>query len=193
MKETPPDTFAPAIQALRNWIQESAQNEALVQFLLEILHRSNNEITQNCDKSILELLLNLDAIDFQIDPVIQDRIERQACGELIPEIPLLLSLIESGQHLKETGKYLNSDFQQIYSAGSTTFERDLRGVECPRNYVKASVILRRIPPGSSLRLLLDEGMPIENVPMRLQGDGYQISERVHHTGYWQIMVYKPEP
>lgn len=158
----------------------------------------DSDKSQNYDKSLFELLLNLRPIEFDVNPVVRERIERQAWGELLPEIPLLFGWIESAQYLRESGCFLESSFkltwnQKDQDAASQPphFERDLRGIECPRNYVKASVILKRLPQGTILTLSLDSGMPIENVPMRLIADGYKVQSRLKIEDHWQIEVYKP--
>lgn len=202
MENSKDQKHAPALKSLREWLQKQTFNEQLVQLLIEMLkspHFSgDSDNSQNYDKSLFELLLNLSPNEFDVNPVVRERIERQAWGELLPEIPLLFGWIESAQCLRETGCFLESSFELLgdkqdqHSASQAAhFERDLRGVECPRNYVKASVILKRLPQGALLTLSLDPGMPIENVPMRLIADGYEVQSRLKVEDHWQIKVYKP--
>lgn len=51
---------------------------------------------------------------------------------------------------------------------------DLRGVQCPMNYVQACLRLEEMIPGQVLELLLSDGLPMANVPNSLQGDGHRL-------------------
>ena len=53
---------------------------------------------------------------------------------------------------------------------------DLKGVQCPFNYVKAKLQLETMELGETLELFLDEGEPIKNVPNSLKNDGQEILE-----------------
>ena len=68
---------------------------------------------------------------------------------------------------------------------------DLSGVACPMNFVKTKIKLSTLPIGAQLEVILDDGAPIENVPLSLEEQGQkvlvkeQISER-----QWKIRVEK---
>jgi len=68
---------------------------------------------------------------------------------------------------------------------------DLSGVACPMNFVKTKIKLTTMPAGSLLDVILDDGEPIENVPLSLQEQGQTIvsKERVSDT-QWKIRVEK---
>ncbi len=68
--------------------------------------------------------------------------------------------------------------------------RDLRGVGCPINYVKAKLFLEEMQSGEKLELLLDEGEPIENVPASLKEDGHKILTREKTGGHYRLLVEK---
>jgi TusA-related sulfurtransferase len=51
---------------------------------------------------------------------------------------------------------------------------DLTGVACPLNWVRAKLALERMEPGEELVLLLDEGEPIESVPLSAREDGHDV-------------------
>jgi len=51
---------------------------------------------------------------------------------------------------------------------------DLTGVACPLNWVKAKLALERMEPGDELVLLLDEGEPLESVPLSAREDGHDV-------------------
>jgi len=69
-------------------------------------------------------------------------------------------------------------------------ELDLRGVICPYNFVKTKLKLDSLEIGDQLRVLLDEGEPIRNVPQSITNEGHQIlkQERVDH--YYLIVIQK---
>ena len=53
-------------------------------------------------------------------------------------------------------------------------EIDLRGVSCPTNFVKAKLALEELDNGASVRILLDDGEPVKNVPRSLKAEGHQL-------------------
>jgi sulfite reductase (ferredoxin) len=67
---------------------------------------------------------------------------------------------------------------------------DLRGIQCPFNYVHAKLQLETMEVGQTLRVLLDEGEPIQNVPRSLQNDGQQVHDIVGVDGHFELVVEK---
>lgn len=69
-------------------------------------------------------------------------------------------------------------------------ELDLRGVICPYNFVKTKLKLESLESGDQLRVLLDEGEPIRNVPQSITNEGHQIlkQEKVDH--YYRVVIQK---
>lgn len=69
-------------------------------------------------------------------------------------------------------------------------ELDLRGVICPYNFVKTKLKLESLESGDQLRVLLDEGEPIRNVPQSITNEGHQIlkQEKVDH--YYRVIIQK---
>jgi len=51
---------------------------------------------------------------------------------------------------------------------------DLRGVGCPTNFVKAKLALEEVDNGTVVRILLDDGEPVKNVPRSLKADGHRL-------------------
>ena len=51
---------------------------------------------------------------------------------------------------------------------------DLRGVKCPFNFVKTKLKLETMAPGQILKVVLDPGEPIKNVPRSAQEEGHEI-------------------
>ena len=54
---------------------------------------------------------------------------------------------------------------------------DLTGVPCPRNSARALLRLEIMDSGQILRLTIDDGEPIENVPNSLEVEGHIIAEQ----------------
>ncbi|HIE50225.1 MAG TPA: sulfurtransferase TusA family protein, partial [Armatimonadetes bacterium] len=67
---------------------------------------------------------------------------------------------------------------------------DLRGVQCPLNYVRAKMALEEMEGGDLLELLLDDGEPIMNVPPSLEDDGQDVLEISKENGYYRVKVRK---
>ncbi|GAB4324569.1 MAG: hypothetical protein Kow0069_30210 [Promethearchaeota archaeon] len=68
--------------------------------------------------------------------------------------------------------------------------KDLRGVKCPLNYVKAKLLLEEMDVGDHLEILLDDGEPIDNVPKSLASDGQEILVQERVGEHWRLVVEK---
>lgn len=68
--------------------------------------------------------------------------------------------------------------------------RDYRGVACPMNFVKVKLDLARMKAGERVKVLLDDGQPIENVPRSVAAEGHQILEQAQEGSYWHIVIEK---
>jgi len=68
---------------------------------------------------------------------------------------------------------------------------DLSGVACPMNFVKTKIKLTGMPVGSLLDVILDDGAPIDNVPLSLEEQGQKVlsKEKISDT-QWKIRVEK---
>ena len=51
---------------------------------------------------------------------------------------------------------------------------DLRGVCCPVNFVRAKLALEDFEAGESVRILLDDGEAVKNVPRSLKAEGHHL-------------------
>ena len=67
---------------------------------------------------------------------------------------------------------------------------DLRGVKCPLNAARSRIVMSGYPAGKTLKILLDDGSPIENVPGSLVADGHKVLSREKKSNYWEISVVK---
>ncbi|MDA3916530.1 MAG: sulfurtransferase TusA family protein [Deltaproteobacteria bacterium] len=68
--------------------------------------------------------------------------------------------------------------------------KDLRGVACPMNFVKTKVELSKIASGEVLKIFLDDGEPIDNVPRSVLGEGHKIIEQEKTGEYWIVVIEK---
>ncbi len=77
------------------------------------------------------------------------------------------------------------------SVSAQITEKDLRHNPCPLNFVKAKIALEDLPTGAVLRLLLDDGEPIRNVPGSLTTEGHTVIRRDRDpAGHWVLEVKK---
>lgn len=98
--------------------------------------------------------------------------------------------------LKEIKRLYSSMDPQFYFPGEKKEEEvkkevylyDLRGTPCPINYVKAKNKLKELRIGDVLELYLDEGEPVENVPVSLERDGHKILQIEKKENYYRVLV-----
>lgn len=69
-------------------------------------------------------------------------------------------------------------------------EIDLRGVSCPTNFVKAKLALEEVDTGTTVRILLDDGEPVKNVPRSLKADGHKLLGLQELDGYYLLTLEK---
>lgn len=68
--------------------------------------------------------------------------------------------------------------------------KDLRGVACPMNFVKTKLALESLAAGQRLKVLLDDGAPIQSVPRSVEGEGHKILEQAKENGHWSVLIEK---
>jgi sulfite reductase (ferredoxin) len=69
-------------------------------------------------------------------------------------------------------------------------ERDYRGVACPMNFVKVKLDLARLQRGQRVKVLLDAGAPIENVPRSVAQEGHKVLEQTKVGDHWSVLIEK---
>jgi sulfite reductase (ferredoxin) len=67
---------------------------------------------------------------------------------------------------------------------------DLRGTECPFNYVKTKLYMEGMEKGEIIEVLLDAGAPVENVPKSLDNDGQKVMEIIKQEDHYKVVVEK---
>jgi tRNA 2-thiouridine synthesizing protein A len=55
-------------------------------------------------------------------------------------------------------------------------ELDLRGVLCPMNWVHIKLKLEEMLPGQMLKVTLDDGEPMRNVPRSAKAEGHTVTK-----------------
>ncbi len=70
--------------------------------------------------------------------------------------------------------------------------KDLRGVSCPMNFVKTKVELAKITVGQRLKIFLDDGEPIDNVPRSVTTEGHEILLQEKSGDHWTVVIEKKE-
>jgi TusA-related sulfurtransferase len=61
------------------------------------------------------------------------------------------------------------------------------------NFVKTKLALEGLLAGQRLRILLDDGAPIQNVPRSVSEEGHRIVEQVKTGDHWTVVIEKRQP
>ena len=67
---------------------------------------------------------------------------------------------------------------------------DLRGVECPLNFVKTKIQLDKMQSGKKLEVLLDTGEAIESVPPSVIEEGHIVLNIESMENYFKVLIRK---
>jgi len=67
---------------------------------------------------------------------------------------------------------------------------DLRGVNCPTNFVKAKLAIEMTDEGDVLQFYLDDAEPVKNVPRSLKDEGHKLLRLEKAKGHWVLTVEK---
>ena len=67
---------------------------------------------------------------------------------------------------------------------------DLRGVECPLNFVRTKIQLDKMQNGQILEVLLDSGDAIESVPPSVIEEGHKIFSKEKVDNYYKLLISK---
>ena len=70
------------------------------------------------------------------------------------------------------------------------FILDLRGVECPLNFVKTKIQLEKMEIGQVLEVWLDPGEAIESVSQSVIAEGYEILLKQEIDNYFKLLIGK---
>ena len=67
---------------------------------------------------------------------------------------------------------------------------DLRGVECPLNFVKTKIQLEKMQCGQKLEVILDSGEAIESVPPSVLEEGHLVLLIDTIENYFKVLIQK---
>ena len=67
---------------------------------------------------------------------------------------------------------------------------DLRGVECPLNFVKTKLKLDKMQKGESLEVYLDSGEAIDSVPPSILEEGHKILKQEKTDNFYKVLILK---
>jgi TusA-related sulfurtransferase len=77
---------------------------------------------------------------------------------------------------------------------STIFELDITKDHCPMTFVKTKLKLESIPDGARLRVRLNKGEPLDNVPKSAAEQGYTVIGITPETDTVYIVeIERPTP
>jgi sulfite reductase (ferredoxin) len=83
-----------------------------------------------------------------------------------------------------------SDMRDRTAGNDEEVFRDYRGVACPMNFVKVKLDLAMMGSGQLLKVLLDDGEPIENVPRSVADEGHEIVKQKKENDFWSVFIRK---
>ncbi len=118
--------------------------------------------------------------------------DRKSIDDLLPQIEDLTRRVEElFLSLDANLKFRAEPFVQqddIGKANDKGFIIDLRGVECPLNFVKAKLELEKIVVGQVLEVLLDDGEPVRNAPASFAEQGQEVIEIKNNGNHFCVKV-----
>ncbi|MCI5124954.1 MAG: hypothetical protein D3925_10860, partial [Candidatus Electrothrix sp. AR5] len=68
--------------------------------------------------------------------------------------------------------------------------KDLSGVQCPLNFAQIKVQLFAMSSGETLEVVLDDGAPIENVPVSVTSEGHSVLCQEKNGEQWTVLIQK---
>ncbi len=74
--------------------------------------------------------------------------------------------------------------------GEDVVFRDYRGTVCPMNFVKVKVDLSKMATGELLKVLLDDGPPIQDVPRSVSQQGHEVVGKRNEGDHWSLTIRK---
>jgi TusA-related sulfurtransferase len=58
------------------------------------------------------------------------------------------------------------------------------------NFVKTKLALEGLTSGQRLKILLDDGAPIQNMPRSVSEEGHKIIEQLREGTHWVVLIEK---
>lgn len=115
-----------------------------------------------------------------------------------------VSVNRESQGNDSAGKRSTEDQENEFAAASVEEEtevkyagdqhkhfKDLRGVKCPMNFVKAKLFIESLAESTVVDFYLDDGAPIKNVPRSLSAEGHEILLKEQTAeGHYHLQIKK---
>ncbi len=74
---------------------------------------------------------------------------------------------------------------------SNVVVKDFRGIKCPINFAKTKLVLCGMENGDILKLYIDDGSAIKNLPGSVEKEGHKVLSRDEEKdGSWCITIEK---
>jgi len=172
-----------AISAARAFLVpfgEAPEEDAQVFGLLAVNAAADSEL-MGCFQAVQSALINIDLADPAAGVTALRNVQSdwlKLAGVRFAAVP---EIVEAESTVDEPVAETSDDIVLL----------DLSGVACPMNFVKTKIKLSILPIGAQLDVILDDGAPIENVPLSLeeQGQKVHVKEKISDT-QWKIRVEK---
>jgi len=152
-------------------------------------------------RAFRDSFIRTDLIGEQFEPVIDAALEHDM--EKLADLAVLAdSLVDEVEELygsmddtlafpsKEPVGQAADALQERDVADTGETLRDYRGVPCPMNFVKTKLELANLQAGGLLRVLLDDGDPIANVPRSVLAEGHEVVEQTRVNEHWTVLIRK---
>ncbi len=123
-------------------------------------------------------------------PALHGRVD-DAC-DLLAAVQELYQRMDDSFHFKPVTKAAAQSTRPTDTPAEPSADifKDLRGVACPMNFVKAKIVLDGMKTGQRLSILLDEGAPIHNVPNSIRNEGHKVLEQSKRGDHWFVLIEK---
>jgi len=157
-------------------------------FALLMTHAGNDAEVMGGFNAVQAALMNIDLAD----PAAGVTSLKEAQADWLKLAAVRFAAVPAEVKSEGTASEAVEDRQSEDGAATTNIATlDLSGVACPMNFVKTKIKLTTMPIGAQLDVILDDGAPIENVPLSLEEQGQKVlvKERISET-QWKIRVEK---
>ncbi|MCI5224666.1 MAG: hypothetical protein D3924_18850, partial [Candidatus Electrothrix sp. AR4] len=92
--------------------------------------------------------------------------------------------------IRSADQNIKDDSRSAENTGEADRFKDLSGVKCPLNFAQTKVQLSAMDSGETLEIILDDGLPIDNVPGSVQLDGHTILRQEKIGEQWKVLIRK---
>jgi sulfite reductase (ferredoxin) len=134
-----------------------------------------------------------------VDPIHQQIVETVLAQDYTALLEHSSAVLQVAEAVEELYKGMDNSLRfpaektkavAALEAASISAERDYRGVACPMNFVKVKLDLSKMKVGERLKVLLDDGPPIENVPRSVVQEGHKVFSQTRSGNAWAVVIEK---